>query len=432
MKSLPHSKRMLVFFTLFLLIFSTMWANLYISVFTNVGMGVSEDVYSLQLMAADYNPDGERVLQQQGGAHLLSLGTWVAGTSKTYPAAFAIVNPSHKNVTISSISLVGEPEGIKLYLHRNMTRPSDPGIVNIAEVEDSSNTTLYYHDGTVAVPEPFVLRSGEGYDNGNLVYRNNGASANATRKNGVWTYDDEAPLVAEDGANFIWVEVSVVPTVEVPSNIYRGPLKIEVEAEFEDGPSVTFMGAGRHYGAPTIRMGEGNTIRLNVSDLKPDTTVVFPDAFAIVNAGSSQLRVSRIEVQGEGAQYMRVYLHGNPHTFAGDYGLPFHTEEGNVSYFNGTDSFDRSEDGWIIGPGFGYDVDHRLIYGSTEHTNRATRTAGHLYTEYNLWMYDPLGENIATEGESNFVWVEVAYIFPPEDELTLSVEAALIFHLTSV
>ncbi|MFO8109321.1 MAG: hypothetical protein R6U17_02190 [Thermoplasmata archaeon] len=432
MMYIPHSKRLMVVFTLFLLIISTFWANLYISIHSNVGMGVPEDVYSLQLMAADYNPNGRRVLQNSGGMHNLSLGSWVVGTDKTYPAAFAIVNPSNRPVNITSVSLKGEPVGIKLYLHRNMTRPSDPSIVNIDTVEESANTSLFYDDEALT-PTPWELSAGAGYDDSKLVYSNNSHSANATKENETWIYDYTNPLVANEGANFVWVEISVAPTVEVETDIYHGLLEIEVEAEFEDGPSVTFMGAGRHYGGPTIRMDEGNTIKLNVSDLKPGTTVVIPDAFAIVNAGSSLLRVTKIDVQGDAEGYMRVYLHGNPYAHAGDYGLPVNTDSTNITYYNGT-SYDRSEDGWIIGPGFGYN-NTNLLYGNSTHMNTATRTAGHIGAEYNLWMYDQLGENVAVQEQSNFVWVEIAYIFPSEDEMgggELNVSASLTFHLTSV
>ncbi len=427
MKSIPHFKRLMVFFTLFLLIVSTLWANLFITVSTDAGLNVPEDVYSLQLMAADYNPDGERVLQQHGGMHRLSLGSWIAGTNRTYPAAFAIVNPSDRPVSIQSLSLSGAPEGIQIYLHRHMDKPSNSDIVNIAQVEEPGDTELFYDEGPVSVT-PWELQPGDGYSNDDLVYKNGGESATATKDNGVWAYDFDDPLVADEGANFVWVEVSIVPSIEVDSATYRAPIEIEVDAEFDDGSTVTFMGAGRHDGGPTIRTVEGNSIRLSVSDLKPGTTVVVPDAFALVNAGSSDFRVTRIEVEGD-TDYMRVYLHGDPRAPAGDYGLEVDQDTG-LLYYDGS-SHDRSSDGWVIGSGFGYDNDANLLYGKEADTSTATRTAGHHDALYNLWMYDEYANNVAEDGTSNFVWVEVAYIIP-EEVGEVNVNSTITFHLSSV
>ncbi len=424
-------RRVIVILIIPLLVLSSVWATVYVSVTTDSSLEVPEDPYSLQLMAADYNPDGERVLQKDGGMHRLDLGSWIAGTSKTYPAAFAIVNPSDRSFKIESLSLRGAPKGIQVYLHRNMTRPSNGGLVNIDKTEPSGNKTLCYDDGTVNDGVSWEVQAGSGYnESGDLIYENGVGSANATKENGIWSYDFDSPLTADEDANFVWVEVSVAPSTEVDSDVYRGPMDIEIEAQFEDGATITFMGAGRHDGGPTIRAIEGNSIELNVTDLKENTTVIIPDAFALVNAGTSEFKVTGIEVNGDTGGYMRVYLHGDPYAPAGDYNLPVDQDSGKL-YYDETGSYDRSTDGWTLGSGLGYDEDSNLIYGNESANSTATRTAGHPGAEYNLWMYDSEGNNTATEGECNFVWVEIAYVIP-DNVGEVSVDSTITFQFSSV
>ncbi len=428
-------RRLVVILMLPLLILSSMWATLYISVETDATLEVPEEPYSLQLMAADYNPDGERVLQKDGGMHRLDLGSWVAGTNKTFPAAFAIVNPSDRPMTIEGLNLKGTPEGVQLYLHRNMTRPSNEDLVNIDKVEDPADTTKYYDDGPTDVEEPWELRSGDGYDeNDDLIYQNDIDSVSASTEDGVWVHDfgTDKPLVADERANFVWVEISVVPSVEMDSAVYRGSMEIEIEAEFEDGPTMTFMGAGRRDGGPTIRAKEGNSIELNVTDLKEDTTVVIPDAFAIVNAGSSEFKVTGVEVNGDTEGYMRVYLHGDPYAPTGDYDIPVDGDDSGIIYYDGSNEDLPEGDGWGLNSGLGYDDDSDLIYGNESANSTATRTAGHTDAEHNLWMYDTEGNNTATEGECNFVWVEIAYVIPEDVDDISEYSAEITFQLSSV
>ncbi len=424
-------KRLIVVLMMPLLVLSSVWGTLYISVHTDATLESPEEPYSLQLMSADYNPDGDRILQKDGGMHRLNLGSWVAGTNKTYPAAFAIVNPSDRSLTIENLSLEGAPKGIQVYLHRNMSRPSNEQFVNINKTENSENTTLHYDDGVVEGAGTWELKAGSGYnESGGLIYENGTDSANATKENGVWTYDFDSPLRADDSANFVWVEISLAPSAEMESDIYRGPIDIEIEAEFEDGPSITFMGAGRREGGPAIQAIKGNSIELNVTDLKKNTTVVIPNAVALVNPSSSEFKVTGIEVSGDSNGYMQVHLHGDPNAPAGDYDLPVDKDSSGMTYYDGTAN-DHSGDGWILSSGLGYDEDSNLIYGNESANSTATRTAGHPGAEYNLWMYDSEGNNTATEGECNFVWVEIAYVIP-DNVGEVSVDSTITFQFSSV
>lgn len=428
-------RRLMVLLLIPLLILSSLWATIYVSVHTDATLEIPEEPYSVQLVAADYNQDHQRLLQKDGGIHRLDLGSWVAGTNKTFPGAFAIVNPMSRSLTIESLSLRGDPDGIQMYLHRNMTRPSNEDLVNIEKTESAENTTLYYDHAPVDVEDPWDLQEGRGYDeSGDLIYENSTETATASKENEVWAYDFHSPLVADDDANFVWVEINVAPSDEVESDIYRGPLEIEIEIdeEVDDGETITYMGAGRRKGGPAIQAIEGNSVKLNMTDLKPGTEIVIPDTFALVNAGSSELRVTGIEVEGDSEGYMRIYLHGDPDSPAGEYDLPVETDESSKIYYdNETDSYDRSEDGWIMGPGLGYDGDSNLLYQNESGYSTAKRIAGYPTTEYNLWMYDPEGNNVAGQETSNFVWVEIAYVIPEDVEETC-IASTITFQLSSV
>ncbi len=436
---IPRSKALTVLFVIFLMFTSTFWAQIYVSLNMDAGLGIYEDVESLQLMAVDWNSDGRRVLQREGDVLKVDLGDWVVGTSKTYPAAFAIVNPADKSFTISSVSLAGAPKNLQIYLHKNMTRPSNAGLVNVDTIEENQDTMLYYDNGTVYDHGSggWALGPGSGYSaEDDLIYENETYQATATKVGSVWTYDRGGPREAEEGtANFVWVEMSVTSSDADPAARYKGPMELVIEGDYEPGPTMTFMGSGRRQGGPVIRSIGGNSIRLSGVDLKEGTTVVIPDAFAIVNAGSGEFRVSKIEVQGDTSEYMRVYLHGDPYAPAGDYGLPFNTDNTNISYYDGTDSLDKSSDGWIIGPGFGYDENTNLIYGKSVDTTTATRTAGYPGAEYNQWMYNENANNVAENGISNFVWVEIAYVIPEDAEFPeegITVDSTITIHLSSV
>lgn len=410
---------------LLLLLISSLSAQIYVTLDTNTSLNVHEDEMSLQLMAVDFNSEGERILQRDGGVLKLDLGEWVTGTSKTYTSAFAIVNPAEKEFNIGRVSLAGEPDNLQIHLHRHMSKPSDQGLVNVDDIEDPTDTMLYYDNGTVIDhgSDGWLLGPGDGYNgDGNLLY----GVGEAEKEDEVWVYDRDGPREAEEGANFVWVEMSVTSSEEDEEFTHRGPMEIKIEGEYVSGPSVTFMAAGRRDGGPVIQAIEGNSIRLSVKDLKEDTTVVVPDAFALVNAGSSEFKVTAVDIEGDDQDFMRVYLHGDPYAPAGDYeGLDVGTDESGILYYDGESELPNEY--WTMGPGLGYDEYANLLYGAS---STATRKAGYPTAEYNMWMYDPLGDNVAEDGTSNFVWVEVAYVIP-EGVDEVSVDSTITFHLSS-
>lgn len=431
---LPRSKRSIAVIVIILLLISSLWAQIFVTLETDVGVDVHQDEKSLQLMAADYNSEGDRVLQRDGGVLKLDLGEWITGTSKTYTAAFAIVNPAEQEFDVNRVSLAGEPDNLQIHLHRHMTKPSDPGLVNVEDVEEDQDTMLYYDNGTVnEFDDGWTLGSGYGYDeDGNLEYgySDDEQRTTASLEDGVWVYDSEGPREAEEQeANFVWVEMSVTSSEEDEASTYRGPMEIEIEGEYTAGPSITFMGAGRLDGGPVIRAIEGNSIRLSATDLKADTTVVIPDAFALVNTASTEYEVTNIDVQGDENGYMRVHLHSDPNTPAGDYdALDIEPDDSAITYYDGQNQ--DPEEYWTIGEGFGYDENYDLLYGDEQETTPATRTSGYPTAEYNMWMYDPEGNNIADQQQSNFVWVEIAYEIPDGVD-PVSVDSTINFQLSS-
>ncbi len=426
-------KRWIVLISTLILLVSSLQSTIFVKVDTDSELEVTEDIYSLQFMAADWNHNGDRVLKKEGGVLKLDLGEWITGTSKTYPAAFAIVNPSNREFSISNVSIPGATDNLKMYLHQNRTRPCDPGIVNVDKTETEENKTLVFDNGTKH-SSSWTLAPGDGYKNDKLFYENSTESANATKKDNVWIHNRTGPMVAEEGkANFVWVELSVTSSEEDEGDTFRGPLEIEIEGDFESTPepNMAFMGSGRREGGPVISKLDGNTIRLSASNLKNDTTVVTPDAFALVNTGPTDFRVTEIKVEGDSGGYMRIYLHGDPHSPAGDYGLDVSRDENNISYYDENGAKDRSSDGWVLSSGFGYDQEGRLIYGKDGDTATATRKAGYPDDLYNLWTKDFNANNVAVEGESNFVWVEIAYVVP-EDAQATSVDSNITFNFSSV
>jgi|GEM_PF-2359844 len=430
MKHMNFNKSMILLVVLLLLL-TSLNAAIFISVDTDMTLNVPDDIEALQLMAADWNPDGERVLQKEGGMLKLDIGQWATGENKTYPAAFGIVNPSEREFTITGLSLRGTPDHLQMYLHQNMTRPCNEDLVNVEKTEE--DYVKVYDDGPVPHEIEWKLAPGEGLNDDELTYFNGTESANATRENGIWVYDWNGPIKAEEGiANFVWVEMSVFSKEGDDTATHRGPIEIEIDGEFEDPqPNVAFMGSGRRDGGPVIRALEGNTIELNVTDLKENRTVVISDAFAIVNAGPTELNITDIKVEGDEHGFMRVWLHSDPNKLAGDYDLDLgrEDEDNRTLYYDGESTH---EDEWTLGEGFGYTEENgNLLYGKEGDQTTATRTAGYPTAEYNLWMYDEEANNIAEKENSNFVWVEIAYVMEELPEESIDVHSTITFQFSS-
>jgi len=420
-KTKIHFKKWMILLITTILLITSMNAALFATVETDTQMDIYDELDALQFMAADWNHEGERVLQREGNRLVLNLGVWPVGESKTYPAAFAIVNPSEKTFNINNIELKGEPDNLRMYLHQNMDKPCSDDLVNVDNTEEEKDMELLYDPQEVDPIHPeWELGPGDGYDNGNLKY---GSSGEATKEDGVWTREMGGPKEAEEGANFVWVEMAVDGREAPDPDIHRGPIEFEIDGEFEPDPepNIAFMGSGRRDGAPMIERLEGNTIRLSATDLKEDTTVVVPDAFAIVNAGPTPLEITDIVVEGDTEGYMQVWLHGDPHAPAGDYDLGVDRDEEGIQYYP-----TEPGESWQLGEGFGFDENENLLYGQTEDTTTAQRTAGRPEEDYYLWMYDEDANNVAEQGTSNFVWVEVAYIMEGVDD----VESTITFNFS--
>jgi len=422
-----------------MLLITSMMGQVYINLESGAELRTSEDLKSLQLMAVDYNPEGEPVLQRDGDRHKIALGDWFPDTNKTYPAAFAIVNPEEKEFRISSIDLKGEEElgHVEVWVHRYRDKPSNPELVDV-ETEDEGDKMLYYQEGN-AYEYPgdgWLLGEGTGYqedEEGELTldYANQTETGTATLENGTWMYDRDGPKEAVEGSsNFVWVEISVTPDYGASPGDYQGPIEIGVEAEFEPerGSEVEFMSAGRRQGSPVLYRTDEKSLRLTFEDMMAGTTVLIPDAFAIVNAADTPLNVTGVDVENEiEGMNMSVYAHGDPNRPAnGTLASGINTDE------NASQIYPAVEDGWRLSNGLGYTEDGRLIYGNitSEETTTANRIGGRPDQRFYTWHYDEEADNTAVEGHSNFVWVEIAFEIP-EDAGEETFETELTFQLSS-
>ncbi len=436
------TKRFVTFLVFMLLMISSLWGALYISVQTSSSLNVTRHLESIQLMAVDHNPDGDLVLQKEGGVFRLQLDKWVAGSAKTYPAAFALVNPANETFSIRSIRLKGDPKYINVYLHRNMTRPVNETLVEIPNTYCDDDAQLYYSNGTsLEYDDGWVLGPGEGYNGDDLVYKNATTSASATLSDELWIHNSSGPVEAENGtANFVWVEINIYPPTNVVSQHFSGPLIIEMDIDITPpaGQVIDFMAAGRRDGGYVLTRDINSTIRISLDGLKPGMNLTIPDAFAIVNTAPSQMRLTKIEVTGDTNGYLRIYAHSN-------YTKPSNASISNIPdeycdptaqlYYNGT-SIDWSEGGWIIGSGVGYNTTGNLMYtdnGQMDHAINATRKGGYPNARYYFWAYDEdpaSGSNFAGNSTANFVWIEISVVVPDGAEDT-TVDSTIKFHFSS-
>ncbi len=423
-----HFKKWMILLITTILLVTSMNAAIFATLETDTEVDIHEDTEALQFMAADWNHEGERVLQRDGDRLVLDLGVWPMGESKTYPAAFAIVNPADESFTINDIELKGEPDNLRMYLHENMDKPCSEDLVNVENTEDGEMELLYDPQEEDPIHPEWELGPGPGdigedeLEYGDFV---NDDTDTAPKKDGVWTREMEGPKQAVEGvANFVWVEMAVDGREAPDPDIHRGPIEFEIEGEHVDPepePNIAFMASGRRDGSPTIRRLEGNTIEVSFTDLKDDTTVVVPDAFAIVNAGPTELNVDSIELE-TGELDPEIWLHSDPYVPAHDYSydhIETDEEEDKERYHP-----EGPSEEWTLSEGFGFTGDENLIYGDPEDTAIANRTAGYPGADYNVWMYDEEAENVAEQGSSNFVWVEIGLeiedVGDEEDSLELT------------
>jgi len=438
-------KKFLFTFILLFLILSSIWGQIFISVKTSTSLGISKEIESIQLMAVDYNSSGDMVLQKVGSTFKLKLGSWLGGSNKTYPAAFALVNPADRSFSIRSISLRGDPEHIDIYLHKNMTRPCDPSKVEIpsSSCEKEGDKQLYYTGGSsIEYPSNgWRLSAGSGYNSsGNLIYKND-TSSNASLRNDMWIYDENGPIEAENGtANFVWVEINISPPLMVSSGHNVGPLIIDIEtavAPSPPGPEINFMAAYKRQGGYVMYRDSTSAVRISLNNLTAGTNVTIPDAFAIVNTAGSDLILSEINISGDPSGYLRVYAHTDnmkpcdPNIV----NIPASSCEGPSSrllYYDGDSNIDWGDDGWVIGSGLGYNTSGNLIYsdnGKMSNSINATRKAGYPDNRYYYWAYedDPVkGSNLAVNGTANFVWIEIDIVIP-EDSPETNIDSELTF-----
>lgn len=389
-----------------LFIMSPLMGQIYITVNTGGTVGLAEDLMSIQLMAVDYNQMGETVLQRDGDRFTISLGEWFPDTAKTYPAAFAIINPEpEREFRINSINLVGESSlgNLEVWLHRNKAQPCNADLVNVDDIDPSGS--LYYTGGSPLEVGGWVLGPGYGIGDGELQYSNDTITGTAALENGLWVHDTDGPRYSDPGSNFVWVEISVRPTYAAYPGDFTGPVNIEIVAEFEpvQGSTVEFMSSGRRQGSPVMYRSGENNITLSFNDMWAGTRVIIPDAFALVNAAPTPFVISGInidtgEIDLSGS--LEVYLHGNPDMVCSDIGLT--TDPSAILYYP------TNEGQWELGAGQGYDEDVRLIYGDTT----AKRLGGHPDQHYYMWTYDEGADNIAVNGTDNFVWVELSFEVP--------------------
>lgn len=144
--------------------------------------------------------------------------------------------------------------------------------------------------------------------------------------------------------------------------------------------------------------GTNTTLELHFGDLIRGVNKTYTAAFAIVNEENFSVNIKDIEVSASsGADYMQIWLHGNPTAKAED-------DTSSVFMWNkGTD--EASGTAWTLAAG---NSDPSNMDGTTVATPW-DGTAHVRYTE---------DTTAATSGNSDFVWVQISLDIPSDAALT--------------
>ena len=197
---------------------------------------VSTQYSLIQLMAGDGAVVGNGyVLTNTNGVYKVQLGTFAVGFSKTYSAAFAIVN-SEGNVKlrITKVYCTDTKTIIALHQHMSENAFSETGTGAYIVYYDKGNTYDYTSDG-------YVLRNGQGdYSTGQdgLQYTADGGtnwvSASFDTTN-VWVYNtgltnSSATTDINSPSNFVWVQITIDLTGATDGKDVSDTIYIEVAA----------------------------------------------------------------------------------------------------------------------------------------------------------------------------------------------------------
>lgn len=429
-----------------IIIISVLLATIFIRTPFRAQISVAQYKMCIQFMACDYNITGSYVIQNESYAYRLRLGSWTANTSKSYPAAFAIVNPQNISLTIRKIEIKGDSIGcLRVYLHKNYTRPCNSSIVQIASsgCEPTGDYQKYYEGSSIEYSTGgWRLGPGLGYTAaGALIYTNGTTSTNASFSKGVWYYNETYNNTANNNtANFVWAEVDIVVPSGAETVNYENAIIIFVECLVtpEPGPEVDFMACDRLGGGYVLTGYTNRSVLFNLGSWMENTSKSFPGAFAIVNTQSVPVRITQIEVLGDASGYLRVYLHKN-HTMPCNSSIvaPGTATELTADmqlYYDGSSSILWTGDGgWRLGSGLGYNATGCLTYTNGTGALNATRIAGFPDSNYYFWLYNESavpGANLAINNTANFVWIEIDVVVPPGAS-AITISGELIFYFKS-
>ena len=172
----------------------------------------------------------------------------------------------------------------------------------------------------------------------------------------------------------------------------------------------------------------GNTLNytLHLGDLSGGQIKIWTAAFAIVNTEQHyKLRITGVRVWGISGgspsnlpNYMEITLHKNPdlvgvptNGYSPPSGSHWNTDSNATLYWKGTSiggsgSYNRINNGWILGPGNGYikGANPKMYYGNSTGWAKAsydTTNYVYNYTTYNSY------NNLPTWGTDNYVWVQI-------------------------
>jgi hypothetical protein len=447
-KAKKYLKIVLAVLIAFLLV-SIFWSTIFVRIKHQAELSIAGYELSVQFMSADYACSGKYLLFNEGGTYRLLLDTFGTNTSKSYPGAFALVNPADFEVIIRKINVESDlGNALVIYLHKNHTRPCNPSLV-APGILCEDELQLYYDRGTSYDYGTAGWKLGEGFGyntTGNLMYSSDGISTtNATRINDTWIYDEEGNNLAINGtSNFVWVEVSLIigkdGNFSLDLTKYEGEISIELEVEFipVEGPAIDFMAGDRAPEGHYVLTGYAeNRVKFNLGRVYPGEAKSYPCAFAIVNTQSIAVRISKIEVIGDTLNALRIYLHKN-HTKPCNAaivapGIITETSEDMQLYYDGSSSINWGTAGWKLGAGLGYNATGNLIYtddGTSARAINATRVAGFSDSKCYFWTYvetPTKGSNLANNNTANFVWVELDAIIPSGSADAI-ISGELVFH----
>lgn len=432
-------------------------ATMYLRVRLRSEVSIKYYEMGIQYMAMDRNITGDYVLQNDSYAYRLNLSTWGTTTAKTYPAAFAIVNPADRALIISKIEVKGTTSPLRIYLHKNATLPCDPDAFHDDQginFEDGATDMQLYYDGTTSIDwgnNGWRLGAGLGYnDTGALMYTDDGTEYNAINATwnstlGVWTYNS-TPLAGTNKANnltanFVWVEIDLIVPGTAETAEYEDEILIHVEVSTapDEGPMIDFMACDRIGGGYVMYGYTNRSVKFNLDSWRAGANRSFPGAFAIVNTESTTVRVQKIEVTGDTNGYLRVYLHAN-HTLPCNASIiapDLDDDDDRQLYYDGSSSINWGDNGWRLGAGPGYNqVTKELIYskdGTEADAINATRVSGFPDSKYYMWVYNEtatMASHFANNLSANFVWVEIDIIVP-SDAAEASYSGELQFYFKS-